>query len=240
MCSLESPEFKDALLIAREKKGSEHTPEEHTIISCALKHEKAQACASQPTPFMIPSGIAKELTSMMQSWLMNEAVCPPTVRQEPDNTLNLLDGNFWLWYQKVTPKGMAHAFRIKFWETLNAPGTYNILTDNEYKIPNSNEGCMWLRAPTACSKWNEGTDKDITVLHLLSKNAGLTSECVTEVIEPFTRQQSENTTHSMMWNEAAKRAATRQVMRPPPHPAKAVEVNTASSSGEFKQYTLLA
>ena len=28
-------------------------------------------------------------------------------------------------------------------------------------------------------------------------------------------------------------------MWPPPHPAKAVEPNTASSSGEFKQYTLL-
>ena len=45
-CSLESPEFKDTLLIAREKKGTERTPEEHTIISCVLKHEKAQAHAS--------------------------------------------------------------------------------------------------------------------------------------------------------------------------------------------------
>ena len=92
-CSLESPEFKDALLIARAKKGTEHTPEEHTIISCALKHEKAQAHASQPAPFVIPPGIVKELTSMMQTWLINEAV-----RQEPDNTLNLLDVDFWLWY----------------------------------------------------------------------------------------------------------------------------------------------
>ena len=96
MCSLESPEFKDALLIARAKKGTERTPEEHTIISCALKHEKAQACALRPAPFVILPGIAKELTSMMQTWLMNEAACPPTVRQEPDNTLNLLDIDFWL------------------------------------------------------------------------------------------------------------------------------------------------
>ena len=125
MCSLESPEFKDTLLIAREKKGTECTPEEHTIILCALKHKKAQAHASQPTPFMIPPGIAKELTNMMQTWLMNEAVCPPAVRQEPDNTLNLLDVDFWLWYQKVTPKGMAHAFKIRFWETFNTPGTYS-------------------------------------------------------------------------------------------------------------------
>ena len=50
MCSLKSSEFKDTLLIARAKKGTEHTPEEHMIISCALKHEKAQARASWPTP----------------------------------------------------------------------------------------------------------------------------------------------------------------------------------------------
>ena len=69
MCSLESPEFKDTLLIARAKKGSERTPEEHTILSYTLKHEKAQAHASRPAPFMIPSGIVKELTSMMRTWL---------------------------------------------------------------------------------------------------------------------------------------------------------------------------
>ena len=98
MRSLESPEFKDALLLAKTKKGTKHTPEEHTIISCALKHEKAQARALRPVPFVIPGGIMKELTSMMQTWLMNKAACPPAVRQEPDNTLNLLDVDFWLWY----------------------------------------------------------------------------------------------------------------------------------------------
>ena len=97
-CSLESPEFKDTLLIARAKKGTKCTPEEHTIILHALKHEKAQAHASRPAPFVIQPGIAKELTSMMQTWLMNKAACPPVVRQEPDNTLNLLDIDFWLWY----------------------------------------------------------------------------------------------------------------------------------------------
>ena len=44
MCSLESPEFKDTLLIARAKKGTKRTPEEHTIISRAPKHEKASSC----------------------------------------------------------------------------------------------------------------------------------------------------------------------------------------------------
>ena len=40
-CPLDSPEFKDTLLIARAKKVSECTPEEHMILSHALKHEKA-------------------------------------------------------------------------------------------------------------------------------------------------------------------------------------------------------
>ena len=97
MCSIDSPKFKDALLVARAKKGSQCTPEEHMILLHALKHEKAQAHASKPTPFMIQPGITKELTSMMQTWLMNKVACPPAVRQEPESTLNLLDVDFWLW-----------------------------------------------------------------------------------------------------------------------------------------------
>ena len=115
-----------------------------------------------------------------------------------------------------------------------APGTYNILTDNQYKLPNSNDGCMQLRALTACPEWNEGTEEDEKVLHWLSKNAGLTSECITEVIEPFARRWLENAISGKMWNEAAK-----QVTWPPSHPIKAVESTTAPLPGTFKQYTLL-
>ena len=43
----------------------------------------------------------------------------------------------------------------------------------------------------------------------------------------------------MTWNEAAKHVAERQVMQPPPRPAKVVEPNTMLLSGAFKQYTLL-
>ena len=42
-----------------------------------------------------------------------------------------------------------------------------------------------------------------------------------------------------MWNEAAKRAAVKQVSQPPPHPIKAVESTTALSHSTFEQYTLL-
>ena len=122
---------------------------------------------------------------------------------------------------------MARAFKIQFWETFSATGTYDIQMNNQYKLPNSNDGCMRLRAPTACPEWNEGTEDEEKVLHWLSQNTGLTSECVTEVIEPFTRQRAENAISGKTWNEAAKCAATKQVSQPPPRPVKAVESTTA-------------
>ena len=72
---------------------------------------------------------------------------------------------------------------------------------------------MQLRAPTSCPEWNKGMDKDVKIIQWLSIHAGLTSECVSEVIEPFAKQQAENTTNGMPWNEAAKCAATK-VMQP--------------------------
>ena len=83
--------------------------------------------------------------------------------------------------------------------------------DNQYKLPNSNDGCMWLRAPTTCPEWNKGTEEDEKVLHWLTQNTGLTSECVAEVIEPIARWQAENAISGKMWNEAAKCAAAKQV-----------------------------
>ena len=93
----------------------------------------------------------------------------------------------------------------------SATRTYDILMDNQYKLPNSNDGCMQLRAPTASPEWTKGMGDDEKILHWLSQNAGLTSECVAEVIEPFARWQLENAISGKMWNEAAKRAATKQV-----------------------------
>ena len=106
---------------------------------------------------------------------------------------------------------MACAFKIQFWGMFSATGTYDILTENQYKLPNSNDGCMRLRAPTACPEWNEGTEDDEEVLHWLSQNAGLTSECIAELIELFARWRVENAISGKTWNKAAKRAAAKQV-----------------------------
>ena len=43
----------------------------------------------------------------------------------------------------------------------------------------------------------------------------------------------------VIWNEAAKRGAAKQVMQPPPCPLKAGGSTTALQPGKFDQYTLL-
>ena len=178
----------------------------------ALKHEKAQAHVSRPAPSMILPGIVKKIISMIQTWLMNEAACPPAVRKEPDNMLNLLDIDFWLWYQKVTPKGMAHAFKIKFWEVFSTPGYYDILTEGQYKMPNSNDGCMWLRAATTYFEWSKGTDEDVKILQWLSIHAGITSECIIKQYILLDRlvdveMQSKPLDNTMVVDEPAKPVA---------------------------------
>ena len=60
-------------------------------------------------------------------------------------------------------------------------------------------GVPWqLRAPTTCPRWNKGTDEDVKVLQWLSEHAGLTSECVSEVIEPFAK--GDRKMLSMAWH----------------------------------------
>ena len=49
----------------------------------------------------------------------------------------------------------------------------------------------------------------------------------------------ENAISGKTWNKAAKRAAVKQVSRPPPCSVKAVESTTVLSHGTFEQYTLL-
>ena len=56
-------------------KGAERTLEQHVIINRINKHEKALARANTTPPFVIPTGIAKELADTMQVWTLNESAC---------------------------------------------------------------------------------------------------------------------------------------------------------------------
>ena len=65
MCNVNAVKFQNALQIARVTKGTEHTLEQHVIINRMNKHKKALVCANTIPPFVILTGITKELSDVM-------------------------------------------------------------------------------------------------------------------------------------------------------------------------------
>ena len=97
-------------------KGVECTLEQHVIINCINKHEKALVRDNTTPPFVIPTGIAKELADTMQVWTLNESACPPVIRQLPDRTLHLHNVDFYIWLKKISPKEDSKVFKLQFWK----------------------------------------------------------------------------------------------------------------------------
>ena len=85
------------------------------------KHVKQQNHAKATPPFTIQQGIVKELTDIMQAWILNEFTCPPAMRQLPDGTLNLHDVDFYIWMKKISPKEDAAVFKQAFWHLFMVP-----------------------------------------------------------------------------------------------------------------------
>ena len=141
-CDINAVEFKNALQIARVTKGMEHTLEQHAIINCMNKHKKALARANTTPPFMIPTGIAKELADAMQVWTLNESACPPAIRQLPDRTLHLHDVDFYIWLKKISPKEDSKVFKLQFWKLFALNNWFKILTNNLFSHKGSINGCM--------------------------------------------------------------------------------------------------
>ena len=66
------------------------------------------------TPFVIPTGIAKELADAMQVWTFNESACPLMIRQMPDQTLHLHNVDFDIWLRKILLKEDSKVFKLQF------------------------------------------------------------------------------------------------------------------------------
>ena len=144
MCDVNAVEFQNTLQIARAMKGAECTLEQHVIINCMNKHEKALACANTTPPFMILTSIAKELADTMQVWIINESACPPAVRQLPDHTLHLHNVDFYIWLKNISPKGDSKVFKLQFWKLFVLNNWFKILTHGMFNHKDSVNGCMWL------------------------------------------------------------------------------------------------
>ena len=113
LCSLESPEFKDASSHGKEGERT-HSWRAHNNITCSEAWEGTSLCFSTCSicdTIRYRKRINQHVADLVNEWG------------------SMLDIDFWPWYWKVTPKGMVRAFRIRFWEMFSAPITYNILTD---------------------------------------------------------------------------------------------------------------
>ena len=148
------------------------------------KHEKALARANTTPPFVISTGIAKELADAMQVWMLNESTCPPAIRQLPDHMLHLHDVDFYIWQKKISPKKDSKVFKLQFWKLFVLNDWFKILTNNSFSHKGSVNGCMRLNTHKKCPLLE--TDLEPSPLtQWLRDNAGLTTQLVEEVIKPY-------------------------------------------------------
>ena len=171
--------------IARVMKGAECTLEQHAIINRINKHEKALVRANTTLPFMIPTGIAKELADTMQVWTLNESAFPPAIRQLPDRTLHLHDVDFYIWLKKILPKEDSKVFKLQFWKLFALNDWFKILTNDSFSHKGNVNGCMRLNTHKKCPLLETDLEPS-SLTQWLGDNAGLTTQLVEEVVKPYT------------------------------------------------------
>ena len=182
-CNINAVEFQNALQIARVTKGAECTLEQHAIINRINKHKKALVHANTTPPFVIPTGITKELADAMQVWTLNESTCPPAIRQLPDCTLHLHDVDFYIWLKKISPKEDSKVFKLQFWKLFALNDWFKILTNDLFSHKGSVNGCMQLNAHKKCPPLETDLEPS-SLAQWLRDNASLTTQLVEEVVEP--------------------------------------------------------
>ena len=209
VCNVNAVKFQNTLQIARATKGTEWTLEQHVIINCMNKHEKPLVRANTTPPFVIPTGITKELADMMQVWTLNGSICPLAVRQLPDCTLHLYNVGFYIWLRKISPKEDNKTFKLQFWKLFILNNWFKILMNDSFNQKGSINGCMWLNTHKKCLPL-ELDLKRSSLAQWLGDNAGLTTKLVEEIVKPYAVQCAEHLLLGTTWNEAAKRTAQKR------------------------------
>ena len=183
-CDVNTVEFQNALKIARVIKGAECTLEQHAIINHMNKHKKALAHANTTPPFVIPTGIAKELADTMQVWTLNESACPPAIRQLSDRMLHLHDVDFYIWLKNILPKEDSKVFKLQFWKLFILNDWFKILTNDLFSHKGCINGCMRLNAHKKCPLLETDLEPS-SLTQWLRDNASLITQLVEEVVEPY-------------------------------------------------------
>ena len=141
----------------------------------------------------------------MQVWTLNESACPPAIRQLPDRTLHLYDVDFYIWLKNTSPKEDSKVFKLQFWKLFALNDWFKILMNDLFSHKGSVNGCMRLNAHKKCPPLETDLEPS-SLAQWLGDNAGLTTQLVEEVIEPYAARCAKHLSAGTTWNEAAKRA----------------------------------
>ena len=131
VCDLQSSNFLTLVKEAR------HTPRDQLMhpMCTALQHITQHSQATNMSLITILPSTPVDTQPMLKSWQLNPHGVPPTVHQEDDSTMHLLDVDIWMWVQAIAPNTTAPAFQRMIWKLFQQPGQWAALVGNTHIPP---------------------------------------------------------------------------------------------------------
>ena len=123
--------------------------------------------------------------------------------RSPDHTVHLHDVDFYIWLKNISPKEDSKVFKLQFWKLFTLNDWFKILMNDSFSHKGSVNGCMRLNAHKKCLPLETDLEPS-SLAQWLGDNAGLTTQLVEEVVEPYAARHAEHLSAGTTWNEAAK------------------------------------
>ena len=101
---------------------------------------------------------------------------PTSDQAMTDRTLHLHNVDFYIWLKNISPKEDSKVFKLQFWKLF----ALNDLFSHKGSV----NGCMRLNAHKKCPPLKMDLEPS-SLTQWLGDNAGLTTQLVEEVIEPY-------------------------------------------------------
>ena len=99
--------------------------------------------------------------------------------------------------EKISPKEDSKVFKLQFWKLFGLNDLFKILTNDAFSHKDSINGCMQLNVHKKCPPLDADL-KPSSLAQWLGDNAGLTTQLVEEVVEPYAAQRAEHLSSGTM------------------------------------------
>ena len=170
---MQSSPFLDLLKEARHTAHSELIPP----MRAALHQVQLQNRSENATLIKIPATTPTDTLPLLRGWQVNPDGVPPTICQEEDGSMNLLNIDIWLWMQTIAPSIAPVVFKWVLWKIFQEKGQWATLTKGI--TPPSPVGDT-LRLSIKCQfDWGGHSPQDVGNEELadwVAVNAGITIE----------------------------------------------------------------